>query len=219
VAFLLTSLAFGAEPGYTDLFNGKDLAGWRQAPGATLDGRTETPERRFIVGSGIITSPAKDKDGKRGHVDLWVVRELPKEFNLKLEYRAAQEAVVYLMVRGHPLPLGDFLRRGEQVHLKQFRNDDWNAVELTVKMGASAAGRYLTDTESVEITFRNGKAATKLNGQPVDPNPTTIQLLGHLKCNGEPLYGVFGVVSKGDIGLRTVSGKVEFRNIRFRPLP
>jgi hypothetical protein len=220
LALCFASLALGADAGYTELFNGKDLTGWRQAPGVALDGRTETPERRFVVSGGVITSPAKDKDGKRGTVDLWINREIPKEFSLKLEYRAAQEAVAYLVLRNHALPLGDFIRRGEQTHLKQFRNDDWNQVDLTVKMGASAGGRYLTDTERLEISFSKGKATARLNGQVIDPNPSAIQLLGHLKCNGETLYGhSFGVLSKGDIGLRAYSGKVEFRNIRYRPLP
>ena len=46
-----------AEEGFTSLFNGKDLTGWVY-PGykESLDGKTETPDRRFQVVDGVLVA-------------------------------------------------------------------------------------------------------------------------------------------------------------------
>ena len=46
------------EEGYVALFNGKDLSGWRYGKkGRTaLEGKTETPDRRFKVKDGAIVA-------------------------------------------------------------------------------------------------------------------------------------------------------------------
>jgi len=52
---------FKLESGFTLLFNGKDLSGWKVAPnkdkdksGDSLEGKAESPTKRFVVTDGVI---------------------------------------------------------------------------------------------------------------------------------------------------------------------
>src|SRR6266536_1808536 len=73
VAALATALTSSAgddlktEPGYTSLFNGKDLTGWTyKGSKANLEGMTETPDGRIKVENGVIVVMEKDSKGKGG---------------------------------------------------------------------------------------------------------------------------------------------------------
>src|SRR5262245_24135310 len=51
---------FKLEPGFTLLFNGKDLGGWKEKTGgASLDGKTEAYKGRFKVTDGVIVIDPK----------------------------------------------------------------------------------------------------------------------------------------------------------------
>src|SRR5262245_29381059 len=77
------------EEGYTSLFNGQDLTGWKIGRGGkeALDSKKEAAKGRFQVKDGII----KVNEG-RGILDLYTVKEFNKDFHLKLEFRAAPRA-------------------------------------------------------------------------------------------------------------------------------
>ena len=213
----LTTLAF-AQGQEAALIQNGNLGGWRY--GKELVKEAETPDKRFYLGDGSLIMAAKDKDGKKDVQNLIATREFAKDFVLKLEFKAAQEATGAVTIRNTPFPVGDFIRRNEQKQMKNFKNDGWNELEITVKMAAHAEGRRLTDSDTLEAGFQNGKATARVNGRVVDPNRVVIQIEGHAKVNGETLanYPV-ALATKGQVGLRTGSGKIEFRNIRFRELP
>ena len=122
----------GAEEGYTVLFNGKDLTGWKYN-NKPLDGKTETPDRRIEVKDGAIVMNEKDERGRGGIRDLYTVKTFNKDFHLKLEFRASLKSDSGVYLRGPQLQVRDFIRRGEQKQLKNFRNDDWNDLEIVVK--------------------------------------------------------------------------------------
>jgi hypothetical protein len=134
---LLTfGLASAQESGYTQLFNGKDLSGWVYGKGEKaekLSGKNESADKRFEAKEGAIVANAKDKDGKGGIRDLWTAQEFDKDFNLKLEFKAGEKADSGVYIRGPQLQIRDFIRRGEQKQLKNFKNDDWNELDITVK--------------------------------------------------------------------------------------
>ncbi len=71
------------EEGYTSLFNGKDLTGWKYY-GKVLDNKTETPDKRIEVKDGVIVMNEKDEKGKGGIKDLYTVKTFNNDFNLKL---------------------------------------------------------------------------------------------------------------------------------------
>src|SRR5437016_5583325 len=73
------------DSGYTSLFNGKDLTGWKYYKEKDLAGKTETYDKRFEVKDGVIVVNEKDEKGKGGIKDLYTVQEFNKDFNLKLE--------------------------------------------------------------------------------------------------------------------------------------
>ena len=53
---------------------------------------------------------------------------------------------------------------------------------------------------------------------PTDPNRVIIQIEGYSKINGEGAgaYQGAAMATKGHVGISTGSGKMEFRNLRFR---
>jgi hypothetical protein len=128
---------FKPEEGYTNLFNGKDLSGWyyaiKKGEKETLEGKTETSDKRFQVVDGAIVAQAKDAAGKGGIRDIYTEKVFDKDFHLKLEFRAGEKADSGVYIRGPQLQVRDFIRRGEQKQLKNFKNDDWNELDITVK--------------------------------------------------------------------------------------
>src|SRR5438128_1815622 len=96
---------FRVEEGYTSLFNGKDLTGWRLG-NQKLDGKTETANKRFQVVDGIIVA-----DGKGGG-NLETVQTFNKDFRLKLQFRAAPKADSGVFLRGPQLQVRDYPRAG-----------------------------------------------------------------------------------------------------------
>lgn len=120
---------FKIEEGYTSLFNGKDLTGWKIGKNGKepLDGRTEAANKRFEVKDGSIVV----NEG-RGIVDLYTVKDFDKDFHLKLEFRAAPRADSGLYIRGHQLQVRDYPTVGPYKKLKNFKDGSWNELDVTV---------------------------------------------------------------------------------------
>jgi hypothetical protein len=131
---LAFSADFKPEEGYTSLFSGKDLTGWRYGKqGPALEGATATADKRVEVKDDAIVMNAKDAAGKGGIKDVYTVKEFDKDFHLKLEFRAGEKADSGVYIRSPQLQIRDFIRRGEQKQLTKFKNDDWNELDITVK--------------------------------------------------------------------------------------
>src|SRR5215470_8586312 len=158
------------EEGYTSLFNGKDLTGWKYY-GTMLEGKTQTPDKRIEVKDGVIVMNEKDEKGKGGIKDLYTVKTFNNDFHLKLEFRASLKADSGVYLRGPQLQVRDFIRRNEHKHLKKFKNDGWNELDITVRNGVvttTVNGRVLTPKDQLELTVRDGKPEARLNGEPVN---------------------------------------------------
>jgi hypothetical protein len=224
----LTSTAadeFKLEEGYTSLFNGKDLNGWKYpgTKGKALDGQTETPDKRIEVRDGVILVNEKDKDGKGGIKDLYTVQEFNKDFHLKLEFRAAPRADSGLYIRGPQLQVRDYPTIGPYNKVK-FNNGDWNELDVTVKnkvVIVSVNGKALTDQDHLELAVKNGTPEAKLNDKPIAVTDlhVTVGPAALCKCNGEVIEKAFKAGAKGGIGLQAETGKFEFRRIRIKELP
>ena len=130
---------FKLEEGYISLFNGKDLTGWVYSgkKGKSMDGKTETPDGRIEVKNGAIVMKAKDAKGKGGIRDLYTAQSFEKDFVLKMQFKGSLKSDSGVYIRGPQLQVRDFIRRGEQKQLKNFKNDDWNELDITV-MGTKA---------------------------------------------------------------------------------
>jgi hypothetical protein len=219
---------FKAEDGYTSLFNGKDLTGWmyKPMPKESLEGKTSTPDGRIEVKDGAIVMNEKDKDGKGGIKDLFTIKEYNKGFNLRMEFRASNKADsgVYLRASGAQMQIRDFIRRGEHKELKNFKNDDWNQLDITVRDGVvttTVNGKAVTAKDVLELTVRDGKPTAKLNGKDIDVNAVAVKVgsVATATLNGEPLNeGAGNIPAKGGVGLQAETGKFEYRHIRIKEL-
>ena len=155
---------FALEPGFESLFNGRDLTGWGYRPTseadqasakrwqasdpsaaewpfvtekASFDGLTATPDGRYRAMGGrlVVTTPPS----YRRIQQLWTTREFPRDFVLKLEFRATPNADSGLYVRGPQLQVRDYLLAGPYKQLKSYRPQDWNEIVVTVQGGVARA--------------------------------------------------------------------------------
>ena len=121
-----------AEGGTIELFNGKDLTGWKYKTGDAFDGKTEASDGRYSAKDGmIVVNPATDAN--KGTHKMWTVREFPKDFTLTLEFRAAVNADSGLFIRKPQLQVRDYLVAGPYKQLKKYKPQDWNTIVVTVK--------------------------------------------------------------------------------------
>ena len=115
-----------------ELFNGKDLTGWGYKTGEKFDGKTESDDKRFSAKDGIlIVHPAPE--GKREIKQLWTTAKFPKDFELRIEFRAAVNADSGIFVRGPQLQCRDYLVAGPYKELKKYKPQDWNEIVVVVK--------------------------------------------------------------------------------------
>jgi len=126
---------FKLEPGYISLFNGKDLTGWGYKTN-NFDGKVASDDGRYSATNGILVVHPREP---RLMQILWTTREFPKDFILKLEFRAAVNADSGIFVRKPQLQCRDYLVAGPDKYkqLKKYKPQDWNEIEITVKDGAA----------------------------------------------------------------------------------
>jgi hypothetical protein len=117
------------EPGYISLFNGKDLTGWGYKTN-DFNGKTTSMDGRYSVKDGnLVVNPREP----RLMQILWTTREFPKDFVLKLEFRAAVNADSGIFIRKPQLQCRDYLVAGPYKQLKQYKPQDWNEIQVMVK--------------------------------------------------------------------------------------
>jgi hypothetical protein len=136
-------LAVAAVPGiaaqeeaWTPLFNGKDLTGWGYLKGDRVedpfDGKTEASDGRYTATDGlIVVHPGK------GIRQLWTVKQFPKDFELRLEFKASVNADSGLFIRKPQLQVRDYLVAGPYKKLLNYKAQEWNEIIVVVR-GQSA---------------------------------------------------------------------------------
>jgi hypothetical protein len=159
---ILAADDFKPEPGFISLFNGKDLTGWGYrdvdkadaAITANFDGKTAASDGRFSVRDGALVVHPHDP---RKIQKIFTQREFPKDFVLRLEFRAAVNADSGIYVRGPQLQCRDYLVAGPEKYkqLKKYRPQDWNEIEIVVKNGVARCtcnGELLEEALKVPAT-------------------------------------------------------------------
>ena len=132
---------FKLEPGFTSLFNGRDLTGWGLRKRKSLkrlenfDGKKTSGDKRYVAINGrlVVTTPP---EGRRFQ-QLWTTKEFAKDFILKLEFRATPNADSGVFIRSPQLQCRDYLLAGPWKDLKNYKPQEWNEMVVTVK-GATA---------------------------------------------------------------------------------
>jgi lysophospholipase L1-like esterase len=148
---------FVPEEGFESLFNGRDLSGWGYRPTSEadrasaarwqaadpnaaawpfvsepmrFDGLSATPDGRFAAINGRLV--VKTPPEYRKIQQLWTTREFPRDFVLRLEFRATPNADSGVYLRGPQLQCRDYRIAGPYKDLRLYRPQDWNALEVTV---------------------------------------------------------------------------------------
>ena len=120
------------DDGAIELFNGKDLTGWGYKTGEKFDGKTDSDDKRFSAKDGMIVVNAAT-DANKGIKQLWTTQKFPKDFVLKLEFRAAVNADSGLFIRSPQLQVRDYLVAGPYKKLTKYNAQDWNEIIVVVK--------------------------------------------------------------------------------------
>lgn len=114
---------FKPEAGFTLLFNGKDLTGWKvKKTGESLDGKTEAANKRFQVQDGIIVVDAKTK----GDIIIDSAKEFGKDVHIKFEFLPGPGCNNDLFIRGLKFDL-------KKPDVKNLKEGEWNEFEIILK--------------------------------------------------------------------------------------
>lgn len=153
---------FKPEPGYLSLFNAKDLTGWGYKTN-NFDGKVASDDGRYSATNGILVVHPREP---RLMQILWTTREFPKDFTLKLEFRAAVNADSGIFVRKPQLQCRDYLVAGPDKYkqLKKYKPQDWNEIEIVVKDGSARCtcnGEVLEEAMKVPETGPIGLEADR----------------------------------------------------------
>lgn len=133
---------FTPEPGYVSLYNGKDLTGWGyrtnlyEGKAANLAGKAISDDGRYSGTNGVLAVHPRTP---RLMQIIWTTQEFPKDFILKLEFRAAVNADSGIFIRKPQLQCRDYLVAGPDKYkqLKQYKPQDWNEIVVTVTNGVA----------------------------------------------------------------------------------
>jgi hypothetical protein len=137
---------FKLEPGFTLLFNGKDLSGWKtKKEGVSLDGKNEAYGKRFAVVEGKIVIDPKVK----GDVIIETAKTFGKDVHLKFEYLPGKGCNNDLFIRGIKF---DITPKG----VKNLKEGEWNQFEIVI---AGDKAEFKNNGES-QRTAKPGTDAT-----------------------------------------------------------
>jgi hypothetical protein len=114
---------FKVEDGFTLLFNGKDLTGWKTKKGnESLDGKTEAYNGRFKVADGVLVIDPKVK----GDVRIMTAKEFAKDVHVKFEFLPGKGCNNDLFLRGLKFDL-------KVPDVKNLKEGEWNEFEIVIK--------------------------------------------------------------------------------------
>jgi hypothetical protein len=116
---------FKLEPGYTLLFNGKNLDGWREKGSkTTLEGKTEAFKGRFKVANGVIAYEGK------GDKYIETTKEFDKDVTFKFDFKAGKGCNNDILFRGTKFDIVP--DKGETKNVKE---GEWYTFELIASGG------------------------------------------------------------------------------------
>jgi hypothetical protein len=183
-----------ADIGWTQLFNGNDLTGWKSLPGRLSDWKVE---------NGVLTGRSGFLYSGKGHYENFALR-----LDVKVEDGDATFGGVFFRVEEGALPIGEKQPKG---YLVKLGGERWRSGDLSRQFGEEqfVRGKEWTDNKpgewfTLEIEARGPRLVVKVNGKPsVDYTDD--------KYPSRPGYVALGVYD--------ASSPVHFRNIEIKELP
>jgi hypothetical protein len=148
ISFAAAADDFKPDEGFTLLFNGKDLTGWKlRKGGASLDGKTEAADGRFKVADGVLGVDVKVK----GDVIIDSEKTFAKDVHIKFDFMPGTGCNNDLYLRGMKFDI-------KKPDVKNFKEGEWNSFEIVVK-GNKAEFKCNGETQK---TLDSKPAATPL---------------------------------------------------------
>jgi hypothetical protein len=201
--FLMAPTALAEAPkGFTELFNGKDLKGWKVL-GGKLESWSADPKEKilFVKGGGggwLMT------EKEYGDFELRLEFKVPKGGNSGVALRSP--------MKGDPAYTGMEIQILDDPAYKGLQK--WQAtgsiygVVAASKVPTKPVGQW----NKYRIVCKGRKVTVELNGEKVvDAN-----LDDHKEKHGKAHPGILR--AKGHVGLQEHGGKVEFRNLYIKEL-
>ena len=153
-ATALAQEEFKPEPGFTLLFNGKNLDGWKEASGKkeSLDGKAAAYGGRFKVAEGrLILDPEV-----KGDLHLETVRTFAKDVHIKFDFKAGPKCNNDLFLRGTKFDIVPGNKENKNV-----KEGEWTSFEIVVtgdklehKVGGETARTSALKADAPASTFR-----------------------------------------------------------------
>jgi len=178
-----------------ELFNGKDLTGWRPTDPNAANG--------WSVKDGLLVNTVLHEQGKhKNYGNLRTVREFT-DFNLTLEVRVAEGGNSGVYIRGiYEVQVADTYGRPLNSH-------NMGAIYSRIKPTV-AAEKPPGEWQTMDITFVDRHATIVLNGKKIIDNQPVAG------CTGGALWS--DVTRPGPIYLQGDHTGIEYRNIVLRPV-
>ena len=188
----LTKVKYGAP---IELFNGKDLTGWRLTDPNAFNG--------WSVKDGLLVNTVVHEEGKhKSYGNLRTDREFT-DFNLSLEVRVAEGGNSGVYIRGiYEVQVADTYGRPLNSH-------NMGAIYSRIKPTV-AAEKPPGEWQTMDITFVERHATVVLNGKKIIDNQPV------LGCTGGALWS--DVTRPGPIYLQGDHTGIEYRDLVLRPV-
>jgi lysophospholipase L1-like esterase len=172
--------SFQPEPGFESLFNGHDLTGWgyrktsdeerasiekwraaekKMPPYPIVEtptdfkGESASADGRFRAINGRLTVTTPHDPRRIQRIDT--TADFPTNFTLRLDFRATPNADSGIFLRGPQLQCRDYTLAGPYKNLKNYKPQDWNTIEVTVrknKARCTCNGEILEDALELPAT-------------------------------------------------------------------
>jgi hypothetical protein len=117
---------FKLEPGFTLLFNGKNLDGWKEASGKkeALEGKTDAYQGRFKVKDGTLVYDPEVK----GDLYIETTKEFAKDVHIKFDFKAGPKCNNDVFLRGTKFDIVPGNKENKSV-----KEGEWSTFEVIIK--------------------------------------------------------------------------------------
>ena len=194
VVAALAATALAAEPKPNTLTEAELVDGWVLLfDGATLFGWKDPGNADWQVADGAIMA----SQGEKG---LLCTTSQFGEYALTFDFRIAEggDSGLFLHTIAKPVR-ADLTTKCYEVNISGEANAEWPSGSIVDRQPPKLQS-YRPEWQTLEVTLKNGRLLVKVDGQTTadytDPKP----------------------LGRGPIGLQFRTGKVQFRNIKLRPL-
>lgn len=214
----LTLAPLGAQgDGFTPLFDGKTLDGWRGYK------KADTAETRWKVENGILTIPANDGKDTRGHRDI-ITTATYDQFDLRWDWKVApggNSGLKYLVLEDLPSAIGhEYQMIDDARHADaKIGSHRQTAAFYDVFPAADPPIKPAGEWNSSQVIVKGNHVEHWLNGKRVlQYELDSAETRAAIAKSKFKDIARFGKPQKGHILIQDHGDQVWYRNVRIKPL-